>query len=52
MARILKTITLGKIDYIEQVQRMGEDRSYSHDNATSDFGYNPMTFEEGIQKEV
>lgn len=52
MARILKTLTLGKIDYIEKVQRMGEDRSYSHDNATSDFGYNPMTFEEGIQIEV
>lgn len=44
MARILKTLTLGKIDYLEKVQRMGEDRSYSHDNATSDFDYNPMTF--------
>lgn len=52
MARVLKTITLGKIDYIEQVQRMGEDRSYSHDHATTDFGYHPMTFDKGIQKEV
>jgi uncharacterized protein YbjT (DUF2867 family) len=52
MARVIKALTLGRIDYIERVQRMGEDRNYSHDNATSDFGYNPMTFEKGIQIEV
>ncbi|MFZ3588954.1 SDR family oxidoreductase [Bacillus sp. DJP31] len=52
MARILKTLTVGRIDYIERVQRMGENRSYSHHNAKFDFGYNPMTFEEGIQIEV
>ncbi|MGM8215082.1 SDR family oxidoreductase [Bacillaceae bacterium W0354] len=52
MARVLKYLTLGRIDYIEKVQRMGENRSYSHDNATKDFGYSPMTFEEGIQIEV
>ncbi|WP_432356947.1 SDR family oxidoreductase [Sporosarcina sp. UB5] len=52
LARVIKTLTLGRIDYIERVQRMGEDRSYSHDKATSDFGYNPMTFEKGIQIEV
>jgi nucleoside-diphosphate-sugar epimerase len=52
MARALNTITLGKIDYVERVQRMGENRSYSHDHATRDFNYNPMTFEKGIQIEV
>jgi uncharacterized protein YbjT (DUF2867 family) len=52
MARVLKTLTLGRIDYVERVQRMGEDRNYPHDNATNDFGYNPMTFEKGIQIEV
>jgi uncharacterized protein YbjT (DUF2867 family) len=52
LAKILKTITLGKIDYIERVQRMGENRNYSHDNATSDFGYSPMTLEKGLQIEV
>jgi hypothetical protein len=31
---------------------MGEDRSFSHDAATKDFGYNPMPFEEGIRMEV
>ena len=52
MARVIKTLSLGRINYIERVQRMGEDRNYSHDAATSDFGYNPMTFEKGIQIEV
>ncbi|WP_226670498.1 SDR family oxidoreductase [Metabacillus litoralis] len=52
MARALKILTLGKIDYIERVQRMGEDRNYSHDKAKNDFGFNPMTFEKGIQLEV
>ncbi|WP_174734323.1 SDR family oxidoreductase [Mesobacillus harenae] len=52
MAKVIKTLTLRRIDYIERVQRMGEDRNYSHDSATSDFGYNPMTFEKGIQIEV
>jgi dTDP-D-glucose 4,6-dehydratase len=52
MAVILKTITLGRIDFIEKVQRMGEDRSYSRKSATDDFNYNPMSFEKGIQIEV
>jgi nucleoside-diphosphate-sugar epimerase len=52
MARILKTITLGKIDYIEKVQRMDENRSYPHNDATKDVGYHPMPFEEGIRIEV
>jgi nucleoside-diphosphate-sugar epimerase len=52
MAKLLKTLTLGKFDYIERVQRMGEDRNYSHENATNDFGYNPMKFEKGIHIEV
>jgi uncharacterized protein YbjT (DUF2867 family) len=52
MARVLKTLTLGRIDYIERAQRMGEDRNYSHENASKDFGYQPMSFEKGIQIEV
>jgi uncharacterized protein YbjT (DUF2867 family) len=52
MARVLKTLTFSRINLIEKVQRMGEDRSYSHDNATSDFAYAPMSFEEGIKIEV
>jgi uncharacterized protein YbjT (DUF2867 family) len=52
MASILKALTFGKVDYIEKVKRMGENRSFPHEEASSDFGYNPMTFEEGIRIEV
>jgi uncharacterized protein YbjT (DUF2867 family) len=52
LARILKAVTLGKVDYIEKVQRMGEDRSFPHDAAFRDFGYTPMPFAEGIKMEV
>ena len=51
-AGILKAVTLGKVDYIEKVQRMGEDRSYPHEDAARDFGYDPMPFEEGLRIEV
>lgn len=52
LAQIAKVLTLGKIDYVERVQRMGEDRSYPHAEAKKDFNYNPISFEEGIQIEV
>jgi uncharacterized protein YbjT (DUF2867 family) len=52
MARFINILTLGKFDYLERIQRMGEDRNYSHDKAARDFGYNPMTFEKGIKLEV
>lgn len=52
MAKIVKLFTFGKVDYIEKVQRMGEDRSFPHKDAMIDFGYNPMSFEEGIEIEV
>lgn len=52
MAKGLKVITAGKMDIVEKVQRMGEDRSYSHEKASKDFGYNPMDFETGIRIEV
>lgn len=52
MAKILKIFTLGRIDYVEKVQRMGENRSFSHKEAMIDFGYDPMPFEEGIKIET
>lgn len=52
MAKILKIISIQKIDYVERVQRMAEDRSYSHVNATQDFGFNPITFEQGMHIEI
>jgi NmrA-like family. len=52
MARCLKIFTIGKIDYIERVQRMGEDRSFSHEAAERDFGYSPRPFSEGLKIEI
>lgn len=52
LAKITKALTLGKVDYIEKVQRMTEDRSFSHEEATLDFDYNPEPFEIGIAREV
>ncbi|EET85919.1 nucleoside-diphosphate-sugar epimerases-like protein [Clostridium carboxidivorans P7] len=52
LAKILKILTLGKIDYVEKVQRMSEDRCFSHKDAEKDFGYSPESFEIGIEREV
>ena len=41
MAKILKAVSLGTINYVEKVQRMGENRSLPHDAAARDFGYSP-----------
>lgn len=52
IATCFKVLTFGKVDYIEKVQRMGEDRNFPHDVAEKDFGYKPMSFEKGIEIEV
>ena len=36
----------------EQVLRMREDKVFSWDNASSDFGFSPMSFRDGIRLEV
>lgn len=36
----------------EQVLRMKEDKDFTHFNAQKDFGYSPMSFDEGIENEV
>ncbi|MGM0804982.1 MAG: NAD-dependent epimerase/dehydratase family protein [Bacillota bacterium] len=52
MAKFLKVCTFGKVDYIEKVKRMGEDRSFSHKSAAEDFGYQPMSLTEGLEIEI
>lgn len=37
---------------VEQVLRMKEDKIFSWEKAAKDFGYSPLSFEEGIYKEV
>lgn len=51
-AKFIKTISFGKIDYVERVLRMGEDRNFDHEKADIDFGYLPECFEIGLQREV
>ncbi|MFP7492497.1 NAD-dependent epimerase/dehydratase family protein [Terribacillus saccharophilus] len=52
LARMVRIITLSKIDYVEKVQRMGEDRCFDHRDAFSDFNYNPEPFHKGITREI
>ena len=51
-AWLVKALTLGKKDYVEKVLRLGEDRSFSHEAASRDFGYAPEPFETGLKREV
>ena len=51
-AQLVKALTLGKVDYVEKVLRLGEDRSFSHEAASRDFGYAPEPFETGLKREV
>lgn len=51
-AWLIFLLSIGKIDFREKVQRLVEPRVFSHEEATKDFGYNPVTFEEGIDEEI
>lgn len=48
----LRWITHGRIDIVEKLQRMGEDRNFSHEKATRDFGYAPMPLAIGLKEEI
>lgn len=37
---------------VEKVLRLGENRSFSHEKASRDFGYEPEKFETGLEREV
>ena len=52
IGRCLSFLTFGKVDYIEKIQRMGEDRSFSHEKAQKDFNYQSMPFTKGLKIEV
>ncbi len=51
-ACVLYWVTFKKKDYREKVQRLCEPRVYSYDEAKTDFGYDPRTFDVGIVDEV
>lgn len=49
---ILYLLTFGKIDYREKIQRLVEPRIFNHTDASRDFGYSPVGFEDGILDEI
>ncbi|XJZ27095.1 NAD-dependent epimerase/dehydratase family protein [Bacillota bacterium Lsc_1132] len=51
-AKIYNAINKKAIISVEQVLRMQEDKAFSFEQATKDFGYSPISFEEGIKGEV
>ena len=51
-AYILKTITLGKVNIVEKVLRMDEDRCFDNSEARKDFGYTTIEFQKGLEEEV
>jgi len=52
MAFKLYWLSFRKIDYREKVQRMVESRAIPHDDSTRDFGYEPMSFKDGLKSEI
>ena len=51
-AWIVYLLSVTKVDYREKVQRLVEPRAYPHEEATKDFGYDPLSFEDGVKGEV
>lgn len=51
-AKAVRALSFGRKDLVEKVLRLGEDRSFSHDTAARDFGYEPEPFEIGLKREV
>lgn len=51
-AKIYNGISKRPIITVEQVLRMQEDKTFSYKLAEQDFGYDPVTFEDGIKDEV
>lgn len=51
-AKIYNALFKNAIITVEQVLRMQEDKAFSHEDARQDFGYDPVSFEEGIKEEI
>jgi hypothetical protein len=51
-ARLYNALTRRPIITVEQVLRMQEDKAFDWGEAARDFGYSPVSFEEGIAGEV
>lgn len=51
-AKVYNTLFKNAVITVEQVMRMQEDKAFSHEDARKDFGYDPVSFEEGIKEEI
>ncbi|GBF12473.1 NAD(P)-dependent oxidoreductase [Tepidibacillus sp. HK-1] len=51
-AKVYNAIDKKAIISVEQVLRMQEDKDFNYDEAAKDFGYTPLSFQEGIKREV
>lgn len=51
-AKTVKLLSAGRVDLVEKVLRLGEDRNFSHADAARDFGYEPDSFNQGLEREV
>lgn len=51
-AKIYNFIDKDAVISVEQVLRMQEDKAFSYEDATKEFNYSPVSFEEGIIGEV
>ena len=49
---LVKQVTGGRVDYVEKALRLSEDRVFSHEKASRDFGFEPEPFEFGLKREV
>lgn len=52
ISKFVYILSFKKIDYRERVQRLVEPRAYDHNDATADFGYSPIEFLIGLEREV
>lgn len=48
----LYLLSLRRVDMREKVQRLCESRDFPHEEAVRDFGYDPISFEEGLRQEA
>lgn len=51
-AKIYNALFKNAVISVEQVLRMQEDKAFSYEEAERDFGYSPISFEDGIKEEV
>jgi nucleoside-diphosphate-sugar epimerase len=51
-AKVYNALFKNAVISVEQVLRMQEDKAFSWEDASKDFGYTPLSFEEGIKEEV